>query len=719
MAVLAVAPWDEYVADLQPGFSLKPEDALKQAGSTTAAMERKLLDMLKVVARVATPSTSTSASDTTTSTESTDAAGETTTTRDRTRERTETEAPGTAPEFQPSLPGDKSAGALDGIEELTGQKPVLGTAALAQYNLATALMQEVKLLNRYVKDATQRNGYVPYVVRMQVSLMPTVRNAPYDAYSTISFFPPEGSEAYAGRQSLPVVIPLLVTDDMEAIMASDSAEVVRQYALAISALIRGFSASADVERYTDELVTTVTRDYNSLYSVARQTDNSIRVRMGARFHSTRRHFMVPQTHNVTLLLLAPPTVPAGSDVMVEAFTEFVDVETGKALPGGGLRRVESIVDERLRSFNLDDVVKGDLRTQLDEAAISSDYPAFETALRPCLEAVRARRHPKLAPSPQAAAADGRTIRRLWTVFNRSAVGARYTSTRFMLPRRCPCTLPEDGVGTTDAMDDGATNLVVDLRPVRNVRAGVLAARLVVKADGEDCKDPSVSIPATRVEFIRDADTLRCTFPSLGRVKHRADLVSKLLYDKDAKHKAFLQVDDRCAACVPCSSGLKACYPVRPVLVLKAPPSAEQALKLASLPALRVCGCAKAQLVVHVARGSPEGAAEVGKVTMTLTFLAKDGKTPASGIVTSAKVGDAVLPRKPEEIATNALVVPFPPGPAGVALTLELDQLSDDSVLALAAKLEGAPGDPTKRDVLIYVQDPGRDKCCPGVEMPAK
>lgn len=58
LAVLSVAPWSEVQSDLQASFKLSPAEALDQVDRTTAVTERKLLDMLKVIARVGTPQTS-------------------------------------------------------------------------------------------------------------------------------------------------------------------------------------------------------------------------------------------------------------------------------------------------------------------------------------------------------------------------------------------------------------------------------------------------------------------------------------------------------------------------------------------------------------------------------------------------------------------------------------------------------------------------------------
>ena len=63
-----------------------------------------------------------------------------------------------------------------------------------QYNTALALHQEVQLLNSYIRNAAKRSGYIPYIVRLQITVLPFARNQPYDVYADIGFIPPEPAE---------------------------------------------------------------------------------------------------------------------------------------------------------------------------------------------------------------------------------------------------------------------------------------------------------------------------------------------------------------------------------------------------------------------------------------------------------------------------------------------------------------------------------------------
>ena len=85
----------------------------------------------------------------------------------------------------------KTAGALTGLPE--GARTVQHDPMLA-YTAATALFQEVQLLNRYVQNAAQKHGYHPYLVRLQIGVMPFARNQPYDVFTTLSFFPEAGED---------------------------------------------------------------------------------------------------------------------------------------------------------------------------------------------------------------------------------------------------------------------------------------------------------------------------------------------------------------------------------------------------------------------------------------------------------------------------------------------------------------------------------------------
>ena len=126
------------------------------------------------------------------------------------------------------------------------------------YWAATALWQEVQLINMYV-DAAAVDGeeFEPYLVRLQVTLLPRKRHDAKDAYTTISLFQgdfpaPKASEKKKDSSQCPKdsttpstsiedvrIIPLLVTDDMQTALDSESVERTRQLALTLAAAIHG------------------------------------------------------------------------------------------------------------------------------------------------------------------------------------------------------------------------------------------------------------------------------------------------------------------------------------------------------------------------------------------------------------------------------------------------------------------------------------------------
>jgi hypothetical protein len=351
LAVVSVAPWDEYAATLQPVFALTTEQALAQALPTTSRQTSDLIDALAVGLKLAPPTSARSSTRT-----------ETTTDGVATSERTTTSSrqPGdvsqvTLPEMpEGGTPRSPTANPLDGSIE---------GSAFARYGAATALFQEVQLLNSYVRDAALARGQQAFIVRLQVSLLPRLRGQAYDATSTISFFldaPDPAKKAvtdpvtgpvinpYAQRKTQPesrgrdpkaasnariTVLPILVTDSLEQSFAALSASRSREFALALAALVSGFGASGDFSRRLQELQSAIGTDYNALQTVTKVAGNTLRVRFGAQQQVGSGLAMVPSNHTVTAVLLVPAPVPAAKSysVTVQSKTEVVRATDGVVL----------------------------------------------------------------------------------------------------------------------------------------------------------------------------------------------------------------------------------------------------------------------------------------------------------------------------------------------------------------------------------------------------
>jgi len=231
---------------------------------------------------------------------------------------------------------------LPGAPDAKAVRDTVGAAL--KYQAATALLQEIRMLKEYINHAPSRVGFRPVLVRIQVSLQPRIDNLRYDAFLNASFF--ATAPAGQGRISMmenPVVIPLIATDTLEGSVRAAAVEAIANSSLTLIAVLKDAGAGASFGDLEDRLKTAAGRDLNSLFTVGRLTDNTIRARFGAAQQASSRRSMIPRTHHVTLLVL----MPANSRTLrILSESEFVDVETGQMLP----RRSHVALIESMRSI---------------------------------------------------------------------------------------------------------------------------------------------------------------------------------------------------------------------------------------------------------------------------------------------------------------------------------------------------------------------------------
>ncbi|MEQ1895690.1 MAG: hypothetical protein ABL998_24385, partial [Planctomycetota bacterium] len=364
VAVLAVAPWSRYEAALQPEFRLDADEALQHVLRDTASGAESTNRAAGLSAGVTQ---------------------------------------------QPDDNGILAAPSTDSRSSswISGA-PVSRPDAMLEYQAATSLYQEVQLLNRSVGDAAIPSGYRPYLVRLQVSLLPHRRNEPYDAYTTLSFFcphDPAGGGAGGGggaapelrheppgttlrdaevslRRLLPgngpCVLPLIATDNLEGSLQSRSSQESTNLALAMLGFPGEFASELRAELFQSQLQAQIqARDLNSLLTVARLSENSLRVRLGAQQQATTKYAMVPRNHYVTLLLMVPEGAPPVVDLV--ARTVLVDTETGVELEGTSEARIDALfagVRARVGHAGLEDA----LLRELLEHVQKNDQTAYHERL---------------------------------------------------------------------------------------------------------------------------------------------------------------------------------------------------------------------------------------------------------------------------------------------------------------------------------------------------
>lgn len=507
VSVLAVARWDDYVSSLQPSFQLDENTALSLVLPVSRSKEESRLDARS--ARVA--GTQASGIDDSTkissATERVDDESSRTTTTIEDRPSSLALIPTTGSSVVPQR--YESARRDPSQEVRPDMDPLL------QFGAATALFQEVQLLNRYVRDAAVREGFTPYVVRMQVSLMPSARNEPYDAYCTLSFFskpapgeapsdaagapvtPLRGSDSpdpgRAASRGTPHVIPLVVTDNLEATLHSRTDDEIRDMAASFFLAAGQLGAAGTLEQTTRDFQRVFGKDLNSLLTVGRVSDNTMRVRLGAMQAVAGSYSMVPRTHTVTALVMVPPSVPRTLDLV--ARTTMVDAETGEALPDRPIPVVDAEFAAILEKYEARGLSDGTVRT-LVALAQANDQRRFAAELRRALPEA----HPAIALEKS-----------LWVDLVGVMCGSQYSSAEFDLPRQRGAS--EDDLfplQTVLLSDDGDAGATCRVRSVRVASADGLSAYLHVPAGGRE-----LPILAERLEMDDATGDLAITFPSLA------------------------------------------------------------------------------------------------------------------------------------------------------------------------------------------------------------
>jgi hypothetical protein len=506
IAVLAIAPWDEYKAAVQPAFKLSPDDALAQAMPNTLAIEEKLLSALGAGLKLAPPTTAITETRTTHAKTGAEAL--------TTHDRTETHATGDASRVASGAPLQGAAVSLPPAASALATP--IGVDSMLRYWAATALYQEVQILNRYIRDAAVGTDYLPYVVRLQVTLMPLRRDQPYDAYTNVSFFLGDWQSDVATSEKPALVLeesknavrilPLLVTDNIEAAIHSRSVNQVRRLALALSAIAGGVGAAGDLQKLDESLRSAIGRDLNSTFTVGRLTDNTLRCRFGAT-HQAASHFaMVPQTHNVTLLLLVPNEV-AGNEpkegkqkqVRLTARTRFVDVDTGVELPGqsqdDAYRNLAQILNERYR-LQLDPARDRPALDLIFRSVASNRLDLFKAALE--------------TVSPGTSSSADAT----WTEVAALRLRSPYSTATLQVPElRKPVVLDAFKTQTPVLQDDTRTSTTTVVRGGVALDAGLLSATLTLHR-----KEGAIVLPASAVKVSESGREATLTFPSLAAYK---------------------------------------------------------------------------------------------------------------------------------------------------------------------------------------------------------
>lgn len=138
----------------------------------------------------------------------------------------------------------------------------------------------------------------------------------------------------------PIVLPLLVRDNLEAAISSQSESSIREFGLKLALLKQGNAFGGSFNNNLNKINEVFGRNINSLYSVSRTGKNTLNVFIGAPKNGYGNREMVRKNHSVTFVMLVPKMVSEYEEDKVAIrtiqLTKFVDPKDGTRLKSNSI-----------------------------------------------------------------------------------------------------------------------------------------------------------------------------------------------------------------------------------------------------------------------------------------------------------------------------------------------------------------------------------------------
>ena len=621
-----VAPWTDVSAALKPNFTMSGDTAASQVLPTTEQISSQVLNAFGFSLGIGLPGSSTSSSATKSLSDSlgsNTASGTTTSTaanqNTTTSTTTTTSSPGTAPATPTGIPVGAT---LPSVSAATG---ALGFDPVLKFKAANYLNQEVQLLNQEIDHVATRNCFVPYVVKLKIGVMTYRPDLGYSIHTRVSFFNSDGSSppvpgaiaqglqirryldklgksdpataaavarvpAVAAtvqaalatsmaahvapecmlQKHVPVVVPLLVADDLEVALKSRAAEAAEQIGLALNFMLHGVGVNTAANNVRQALTAISSQQLSSGLTVSRDNDNTLYVHIAPNNQASGDPTLTGQTYDAAVLLLIPRTYfgwegdgPTPAQISLVTYTQFRDAKSSRVLdamsPADQAAKIDRVVRVYLhdevdlkawdklsssakidRAGGLMNAIKaGDMEQFQDSLASGSlcngDYKVdvagvFGNIIADSAIKDAATRADAVRDDLAQLQSDGKntglrdqTCRSLsiapalWTGLSSVISDQQYKSARFEAPVPTPITIQPQ---TVLAADDKSHPIQVAVANVSGISASTLGARLDVAvqrhSETANVTKTTISLPAQSIVLDSTAHTLTVTFQSLGK-----------------------------------------------------------------------------------------------------------------------------------------------------------------------------------------------------------
>ena len=308
VTVFPLVDFEDHKERLKPKFTLSGDSALNKVAPTTSSLSKNQIKSIASNLSLGFPTKEVTKTLMTKTVDGVDTSSE---------ERKSTSKSGNIPEDEVLSESIRRV-----IEGESKDNEISNLDPLTKYWTAAALYQEVQLLNEYISDINLDDKYQAFITRVQISQIPYIRRAPYDAIVDLSFF--VQSKGKDSGTTLPIVLPMLVTDNLELSNKSYHLETVRNLSLALQGMIGNVGLKVGTDAYNQLITEILGHDINSLLTVGRLHNNILRVRLGAMQQGGGLYAVVPHTQTVSLVVLIrkKENTADGYDLIVTSKTEW-------------------------------------------------------------------------------------------------------------------------------------------------------------------------------------------------------------------------------------------------------------------------------------------------------------------------------------------------------------------------------------------------------------
>ena len=181
-----------------------------------------------------------------------------------------------------------------------------------------------------------------------------------------------------GLVTLPLVLPLMVSEHLEKEGYDSRSQMLREYGLSLLLMFENLGVGGGFKKAREAFEHFAGNDYNTLQSLGRLSDNTILARFGAVRNpavADGGYEMLARTHTASFLLLLPPKTKLDKDTRVEllARTDLCKTEDGSPLKSKPGHDIEggalSLLKSYYRDVEITEEIPKDWRKDI--------YPAYE------------------------------------------------------------------------------------------------------------------------------------------------------------------------------------------------------------------------------------------------------------------------------------------------------------------------------------------------------